>query len=236
VSACRNIAALADLVLSRMRQLAAHEIGHALGFMHNFASTHHPRPSVTDYPHPRVTVTPDGRLDSSGAYGRGLGPWDYFLAAHAYGRFPGEDEETALARLRNTAAEQGLGYVTDEDARGPGAAHADAVVRVSPVADAFTALDEALAVRRVALAGFSRAVLPPGRQTGELEERAVLLQLFHRSQVTAVARLIGGARHTYGQAGEKGGGAVPGGGRHGTARPLAPDSARRPHPSLSASP
>ncbi|MGW2509240.1 zinc-dependent metalloprotease [Streptomyces scopuliridis] len=204
-----RLAAVERLVLGRMRQLAAHEIGHALGFMHNFASTHHPRPSVMDYPHPRVTVTPDGELDSSRAYAEGLGPWDDFLVAHAYGRFPGEDEETALARLRRTAADQGLACLADEDARGTGAAHADAVVWVAPVSDAFAALDEALAVRRVALAGFSRAVLPPGRQTGELEERAVLLQLYHRSQLSAVARLIGGARYAYGLAGEDGPGTVP---------------------------
>lgn len=77
------------------------------------------------------------------------------------------------------------------------------------MSDAFAALDEALAVRRVALAGFSRAVLPPSRQTGELEERAVLLQLYHRSQLSAVARLIGGARYAYGLAGEDGPGTVP---------------------------
>ncbi|MFE4058082.1 zinc-dependent metalloprotease [Streptomyces sp. NPDC059096] len=211
-----RLAAVERLVLGRMRQLAAHEIGHALGFMHNFASTHHPRPSVMDYPHPRVTVTPDGRLDSSEAYGEGLGPWDHFLVAHAYGRFPagadgadGQGEEGALAALRRAAAEQGLAYVTDEDAHAPDAAHADAVLWVSPVADPFAALEEALAVRRVALAGFSRAVLPPGRQTGELEERAVLLQLYHRSQLSAVARLIGGTRYAYGLAGESGDGARP---------------------------
>ncbi|MEV7423407.1 zinc-dependent metalloprotease [Streptomyces sp. NPDC091212] len=204
-----RLAAVEALVLSRMRQLAAHEIGHALGFMHNFASTHHPSPSVMDYPHPRVTVGPDGRPDSAHAYPEGLGPWDHFLVAHAYGRFPGEDEDTALARLRRTAAERGLLYVTDEDARGPEAAHADAVVWVAPVSDAFAALDEALAVRRAALDGFSRAVLPPGRQTGELEERAVLLQLYHRSQLAAVARLVGGVRYGYGLAGEDGAGTVP---------------------------
>ncbi|MFI6697879.1 zinc-dependent metalloprotease [Streptomyces sp. NPDC050509] len=216
-----RLAAVERLVLGRMRQLAAHEIGHALGFMHNFASTHHPRPSVMDYPHPRVTVTPDGRIDSSEAYGEGLGPWDHFLVAHAYGRFPGRADghadghddagadESALAELRRAAAEQGLVYVTDEDAHAPDAAHADAVLWVSPVADPFAALDEALAVRRVALAGFSRAVLPPGRQTGELEERAVLVQLYHRSQLAAVARLIGGTRYGYGLAGEAGGGGVP---------------------------
>jgi hypothetical protein len=55
-------AAVEELVLSRMRHLAAHEFGHALGFMHNYASTLHAKPSVMDYPHPRLALcTPSRR-------------------------------------------------------------------------------------------------------------------------------------------------------------------------------
>ncbi|MBA2813101.1 zinc-dependent metalloprotease [Streptomyces sp. KM273126] len=204
-----RVAAVEELVLARVRQLAAHEIGHALGFMHNFASTRHPRPSVMDYPHPHIGVTAEGRLDLSAAYGTGLGPWDHFLVAHAYGEFPGRDEEDALAALRAEAAAAGLVYVTDEDGRGPEAGHPDGVPWVMPGAgDALDALAACLRVRRVALAGFSPGVLPPDRQTGELEERIVLLHLLHRHEVAAAARLIGGVRYAYGRAGENGGGTV----------------------------
>ncbi|WOX16587.1 zinc-dependent metalloprotease [Streptomyces sp. N50] len=201
-----RLAAVEELVLARLRQLAAHEIGHALGFMHNFASTRHPEPSVMDYPHARIGVTEKGDLDLSAAYGTGLGPWDHFLVAHAYGRFGEGAEETALAQLRAEAAESGLTYLSDEDAQGPHAAHADAVTWVSGP-DALQALETMLRVRRIALDGFSRGVLPPDRQTGELEERAVLLHLLHRHEVTAVSRLVGGVRYAYGLAGEEGRGA-----------------------------
>ncbi|MFD4876197.1 zinc-dependent metalloprotease [Streptomyces sp. NPDC058420] len=203
-----RLAAVEELVLARLRQLAAHEIGHALGFMHNFASTGHPEPSVMDYPHARIRVTEEGGLDLTAAYGTGLGPWDHFLVAHAYGRFDAGDEERALTELRREAAESGLIYLSDEDAQGPGAAHADAVTWVTG-ADALQALETMLRVRRIALDGFSRGVLPPDRQTGELEERAVLLHLLHRHEVTAVARLVGGVRYAYGLAGEDGQGARP---------------------------
>ncbi len=195
-----RLAAVEELVLARLRQLAAHEIGHALGFMHNFASTGHPEPSVMDYPHARIRVTEEGGLDLTAAYGTGLGPWDHFLVAHAYGHFDAGDEERALAELRREAAESGLSYLSDEDAQGPDAAHADAVTWVTG-ADALQALETMLRVRRIALDGFSRGVLPPDRQTGELEERAVLLHLLHRHEVTAVARLVGGVRYAYGLAG-----------------------------------
>ncbi|ANS62585.1 hypothetical protein SLINC_0361 [Streptomyces lincolnensis] len=204
-----RLAAVEELVLARLRQLAAHEIGHALGFMHNFASTRHPRPSVMDYPHARIGVTEDGGLDLSAPYERGLGPWDHVLVAHAYGRFTDGDEEPELAALRREAAEAGLIHVADADASGPGAAHADAVPWVTG-GDAPTALATMLRVRDIALHGFSRGVLPPDRQTGELEERATLLHLLHRHEVAAAARLVGGVRYGYGLAGESGAAEEPG--------------------------
>lgn len=201
-----RLAAVEELVLARLRHLAAHEIGHALGFMHNFASTTHPKPSVMDYPHARVQVTDEGAIDLSAAYSSGLGPWDHFLVAHAYGQFA--DEDASLAQLRAEAAVAGLRFVSDEDAQGPHAAHADAVTWVTG-GDARQALETMLEARRIALAGFSRAVLPPERQTGELEERLALLHLLHRHEVTAVARLVGGVRYAYGLAGDDGRGAEP---------------------------
>jgi len=191
------LAAVEELVLARLRHLAAHEIGHALGFMHNFASTTHPKPSVMDYPHARVRVGEDGRIDLSSAYTTGLGPWDHFLVAHAYGQFA--DEAAELARLRRESAE--LAYVSDDDGQGPHVAHADGVPWVT-AAHPLQALETMTRVRRIALDGFSRGVLPPERQTGELEERFALLYLLHRHEVAAVARLVGGVRYAYGLAGD----------------------------------
>src|SRR5690606_9792877 len=44
------------LALARMRQLGAHEVGHTLGFAHNFAASSVNDASVMDYPHPKITL------------------------------------------------------------------------------------------------------------------------------------------------------------------------------------
>lgn len=54
------------LALARLRQLAAHEVGHTLGFAHNFAGSTQDRTSVMDYPAPRIRVKA-GALDATDA-------------------------------------------------------------------------------------------------------------------------------------------------------------------------
>ena len=67
---------LARMALARLRQLAAHEVGHTLGFSHNYYDSDAGRISVMDYPHPLVTVTPNGTIDLTNAYAVGIGEWD----------------------------------------------------------------------------------------------------------------------------------------------------------------
>ena len=49
-----------ELALARIRQLAAHEVGHTLGLSHNFAASTYGRESVMDYPAPLVTTMSTG--------------------------------------------------------------------------------------------------------------------------------------------------------------------------------
>src|SRR5690606_27016471 len=92
------------MALARLRQLAAHEVGHTLGFSHNFAASRTGNGSVLDYPHPLLRLGADGEVDLDQAYGSGVGPWDDFLVAHAYAQFAPGSEASALASLRADAA------------------------------------------------------------------------------------------------------------------------------------
>ncbi len=113
-----------QLALARIRQLAAHEVGHSLGLSHNFAASTYGRASVMDYPAPLVEVTPDGKLDFSKAYGVGVGEWDVQAIRYAYTEFsPGADEKKALDAILQENLSLGLIFLTDEDARPEGSAN-----------------------------------------------------------------------------------------------------------------
>ena len=73
--------------LARLRQLAAHEVGHTLGLMHNYSASTVNRASVMDYPPPLVKLGADGKPDLSDAYAVGIGDWDKVAIAFGYQEF-----------------------------------------------------------------------------------------------------------------------------------------------------
>jgi hypothetical protein len=196
-----------QMALARLRQLAAHEVGHTLGIAHNFAPSRQGNGSVMDYPHPILGLNSQGEPELKSAYGVGVGPWDDFVIKHLYANFPGQDETQALAQLRQEAKAAGLQYVADSDSRAPGAAHPNGLLWDFG-ADSIKTYDQLMQVRQRALSNFSTAVLPPQRQLGELEARLVPVYLLHRYQLEAVARLIAGADYEYGLASDANAGRV----------------------------
>jgi len=184
------------LALARIRQLAAHEVGHSLGLEHNFAASTYGRASVMDYPAPLATVK-DGRLDLSDAYARGLGAWDLQAIRYGYTELPpGTDEGAALAAIVGDGLARGLVFLTDADARPEGSAQPlDNLWDNGP--DPVAALAVELAVRRLALARFGAGNVAAGQPLALLDEVLAPVYFHHRYQLDAAAKVVGGLLYTY---------------------------------------
>jgi hypothetical protein len=187
-----------ELALARIRQLSAHEVGHTLGLAHNFAaSTYGGRASVMDYPAPLVSITDDGELDFSEVYGVGVGSWDVHAIRWMYSQFPpGTDEETALDTIVREGFELDLLYMTDQDARPAGAAHPLANLWDNGT-DPVLELERVLVVRRTALDRFGEDNIARGRPLARLQEVLVPVYLYHRYQLAAAAKVVGGLEYSY---------------------------------------
>jgi hypothetical protein len=191
-----------EMALARLRQLAAHEVGHTLGFAHNFAASRAGNGSVMDYPHPILKLNAKGEVDVADAYGVGVGAWDDYIVKYIYGDFgDGAQEQAALAKLRGEARAAGMLYSSDQDDRAAGASHPDGLLWDFG-ADSIKTWDQLGAVRQRALQTFSADVLPDGRQIGELEARLVPVYLLQRYQGEALARLVGGGDFDYTSSGD----------------------------------
>jgi hypothetical protein len=186
-----------EMALARVRQLSAHEVGHTLGFPHNYiASTYGGRASVMDYPAPLVGIT-GGELDLSDAYARGIGVYDELAVRWLYGDFPpGSDEKAALAAIVEEGLREGLRFVGHVDNAFVGAGHPYASVWDNG-ADLVEELAQVMEVRRLGLEGFGPAAARPGRLLAELESVLVPLYLHHRYQLGAALQSLGGADYTY---------------------------------------
>ena len=185
-----------ELALARIRQLSAHEIGHTLGFAHNFAASTNGRASVMDYPHPKIQLA-NGEIDFSEAYDDAIGQWDKVSVAYSYSHFPsGVNEEEALNNILERAYEQGLQYISDQDARPQGGAHAMAHLWDNG-SDPSEELNRVLAVRKKAIDNFSVDNIRTDEAMALLEDAFVPLYLFHRYQTEATVKLIGGLHYNY---------------------------------------
>ena len=199
-----------QISLARIRQLAAHEVGHTLGFNHNFAaSTYADRASVMDYPAPDVGLAADGALDFSHAYGVGVGAWDVQMVRYAYTEFAdAAAERSGLEAILRENRDKGYLYMSDPDSRPAGAAHPFAALWDNG-ADPIARLTQECAVRRVALARFGEKNLPPGAPLGSLAEVLVPLYFRCRYQVEAAAKSLGGLDYSYSVLGDGSPGARP---------------------------
>ncbi|MGX9462661.1 zinc-dependent metalloprotease [Shewanella sp. A14] len=182
-----------ELSLARIRQLAAHEVGHTLGLDHNFAASTLDNASVMDYPHPYASIEGD-YIDISNPYREGIGEWDKYTIAYGYG------EPTQTEALLASTLSEGFRYIGEADSRSASASNAYASLwdRGNDAVEELLRLE---IVRRKAIDDFNSDALLVGEPNGELADVFVPIYLLTRYQITAAAKWIGGTDYNYQQIG-----------------------------------
>lgn len=192
-----NNAASVNMALDRVRQLSAHEVGHTLGFPHNYLASSYDRESVMDYPAPLVEITDDGELDFSNAYVQRIGEYDKLAVRYSYEQFlPGEDEAEELAKIVQESLDRGLIFLAHNNNSfvGAGQQYASVWDNGSNLVDH---LKHEIEVRRIGLESFGLANIREGEPVSTLEDVLLPLYMHHRFQMNAAAQSIGGADYRY---------------------------------------
>ena len=191
-----NYQPMLNMALARIRQLGAHEVGHTLGFTHNFAASTNGRASVMDYPHPLIT-TNGNEIDLSNAYDTKIGVWDKVTVAYSYSEFDNNaNEKEALNKILDKAKNDGLRFIADSDARPQGGAHALAHLWDNGKT-ASEGLNDVLKVRATAISNFSKDNIRSNEPYSVLEDVFVPLYFFHRYQTEGATKVIGGLDYNY---------------------------------------
>ena len=183
-----------EMALARIRQLSAHEVGHTIGLAHNFAASSKGRSSVMDYPHPTLSLN-NGEVDFTDAYDTKIGDWDKVSIAYSYSEFK-TDEDANLKSILNDAFNNGARFITDQDARPLGSAHAYAHLWDNG-SDVSVELENLLLIRKNAIANFSKDNIKSNQPYSVLEDVFVPLYFLHRYQTEGVTKVIGGLDYTY---------------------------------------
>ncbi|MEP6764713.1 MAG: zinc-dependent metalloprotease, partial [Gemmatimonadaceae bacterium] len=152
---------LESFAMARRRQHAAHEIGHTLGFPHNYIASSQGRTSVMDYPFPLITLNAKNEIDLSQAYAPGAGAWDTLTVRYGYTWFPNAAAEKAgLEKIVQDGLKKNVRFIADQ--------HSDAngsipdATRWVEGKDAFDALERTSKVRRVLIDTFDERAIKQG--------------------------------------------------------------------------
>ncbi len=192
-----DTSASVNMALDRVRQLSAHEVGHTLGFPHNYVASAYGRESVMDYPAPLIEITDDGRIDLSNAYVQRIGEYDKLAVRYAYSQFaPDADEAEELAAIVQESLDTGLIFMDHNNNNFRGAGHQFAGVWDNGD-NLVDHLKHEIEVRRIGLENFSQNVIDRGTPISELEWALLPLYMHHRFQLNSAAQSVGGADYRY---------------------------------------
>lgn len=186
---------LKRVALLRIKQLTAHEIGHTIGLVHNYAANVDNRSSVMDYPHTLAKINSDGSIDLSDAYTNDIGEWDKIAIAYGYQDYPeGVDQDKASKEVLDKAFEKGIYYLTDRDAG----------LNIHPLAHQWDngkhpvdELERMMKIRKIALDKFSEKKIKIGKPMSTLEDILVPIYFYHRFQIHGSAAVLGGLYYNH---------------------------------------
>jgi len=182
--------------LDRIKQLSAHEIGHTIGFAHNYISSANNRSSVMDYPHPKIDLI-NGEINIDNAYSKNIGEWDKVSVQYAYTEFlENQNEDEELNKILENAIEKGLYFLSDSDSRPISSANP-----YSHLWDngekSYIELENLINIRKIALSKLDQENLEYGEPYDRLEDILVPIYMLHRYQIEATAKAIGGIEYLY---------------------------------------
>ncbi|MBT5186527.1 MAG: DUF5117 domain-containing protein, partial [Kordiimonadaceae bacterium] len=186
------------LVLARTRQLGAHEVGHTLGFSHNYIASIFGDDDVMDYPHPQITMNDNGTINIKNPYREKIGNWNKIAVNWGYRQYGSNaDEAAGLKNILEEAYAAGHKYIADgPDSRGAGSLHADSHLWDFGT-DVLAQTKDLYNVRRTAINNFGLSNIADGTPLSQLEEVLVPLYYLPRFQINAASKSIGGMIYGY---------------------------------------
>jgi hypothetical protein len=149
-------------------------------------------------------INAKGEIHLGNAYADKIGEWDKVAITWGYQDIPKGDKikRDQWKNIFNEARSEGLQYISDQDARAAGGMHPNAHLWDNGM-DAVSELKQVLQVRAKALSDFGENNIYNDRPMAMLEDVLVPVYFYHRYQLEAVTKLVGGMHYTYAIRGER---------------------------------